>query len=62
MDSYTEHQIVQALGNLALAKNVAPDSGRLTESQKLEIDQAMRHIGNVLLEEEEIRRSGRASV
>jgi hypothetical protein len=61
MDGYTESLIVKALGALAMAKAGAEDLGGLSETQESEINEAMRHIGNVMLEEETIRKGGRAA-
>lgn len=56
MDAYTEQELVLALGAIGLAKS----SGVLSPTQQSEATEAMKHIGNILLEDEHLRR-GRAA-
>lgn len=56
MDSDTERRLISALGTLSLSKSTAGKHGGLTETQAAQTQIAMAAIGNILLEEEQIRR------
>ncbi|HAA03640.1 MAG TPA: hypothetical protein DCE18_09740 [Syntrophobacteraceae bacterium] len=56
MDAYTEQVLVMALGAIGLAKS----RRILSPTQESEATEAMKHLGNILLEDEHLRR-GRAA-
>ena len=56
MDFDTEKRIIRSYGELSMIKGRAEDMGGLTEFQEAELDQAMIHISNLLLDEEANRR------
>lgn len=56
MDGDTERRLISALGTLSLSKSTTGKHGGLTETQAAQTQIAMQAIGNVLLEEEQLRK------